>query len=220
MARKIDAAGAAALHDAYAADYDYQIRAYECYLAEVLFGLSYEYTRPDEALLDLGIGSGLLAELYAQAGLRVSGVDFSAAMLDLCRAKGIAADLRQYDLQDVPWPYPSAAFDHAVCCGVLHFVPDLGAVFAETERVLRPGGSFAFTTKVPAGEALHQPYEGLTTGGIDVFSHSPTYLDSLVNDSGFQRVKQLRCFVGGDVFCAWVVRKRGKEPSHELRYST
>jgi predicted TPR repeat methyltransferase len=220
MAGETVAAPAAALHDAYAAEYDDQIRAYECYLAEVLFGLSYEYTRPGEELLDLGIGSGLSAALYAKAGLRVSGVDFSAAMLDLCRAKEIAADLRQHDLQNVPWPYSPAAFDHAVCCGVLHFIPDLEVVFAETRRVLRPGGIFDFTTKSPAGQVWPQTYERVTTGGFDVFSHSPAYLESLIDRAGFQRVKQLRCFVGDDVFCAWVVRKRGKEPSHELRYST
>lgn len=196
----------AAQHDAYAAGYDAQVRAYDCYLAELLFGLSFEYVRPGDSLLDLGIGTGLAAELYAKAGLRVSGVDFAAAMLDLCRAKGIAADLRRHDLQDVPWPYPAAAFDHAVCCGVLHFVPDLVPFFAETARVLRPGGSFAFTTKWPAaGEACPVAYEQLPAGEFDVYSHSPAYVAALVDQCGLIRRKRLRCFVGEESFLAWVV---------------
>lgn len=205
----------AALHDTYAAEYDGQVRAYECYLAEVLFGLSYAYTRPGESLLDLGIGSGLSAELYAKAGMRVAGLDFSAAMLDQCRAKGIADDLRQHDLQDIPWPYPAAACDHVVCCGVLHFIPDLAAILVETGRVLRPGGCFAFTTKSPVDSALPQPYERVTAGGIDVFSHSPSYLEALIERTGFEHDKRLRCFVGDDVFYAWIVRKPRGEPANE-----
>ena len=200
------AVSAARQHDAYAAGYDAQVRAYDCYLAEVLFGLAFEYVRPGESLLDLGIGTGLAAQLYARAGLRVSGVDFAADMLALCRAKGFAADLRRHDLLDFPWPYPAAAFDHAVCCGVLHFVPDLALFFAEAARVLRPGGSFAFTTQWPAvGEASSQPYEYRDAGGMSVFAHSPAYVAAQINRCGLTRRKRLRCLVGDDSFLAWVV---------------
>jgi ubiquinone/menaquinone biosynthesis C-methylase UbiE len=197
----------AAQHDAYAAGYDEQVRAYDCYLAEVLFGLSYEYTRPGQRLLDLGIGSGLSAAPYAQAGLRVWGVDFSPAMLDLCRAKGIATDLRCHDLQDMPWPYPPAAFDHAVCCGVLHFIADPQRIFEETARVLRSGGTFAFTTKWPAaGEAAGQPVTRTVAGAFDIFAHAPHYVAGIMDKCGFERLKWLRCAVGEETLLAWVVR--------------
>ena len=137
----------AALHDAYAADYDAQVVAYDCYLAEALFGLCYDFVRPGQNLLDLGIGSGLSAAPFARAGLRVSGMDFAPAMLDLCRAKGIAVDLRQHNLCQLPWPYDPASFDHTVCCGVFHFIADLEPVFRGAADVLRPGGLFAFTTQ-------------------------------------------------------------------------
>ena len=207
---------AAALHDTYAVGYDAQVRAYECYLAEVLFGLSYEYVRPGESLIDLGIGTGLAAELYARAGLRVSGVDFAAAMLDLCRAKGFAADLRRHDLQSIPWPYPAAAFDHAACCGVLHFVPDLAPFLAETARVLRPGGSFAFTTQWPAaGETAPQSVVDSEAGGMAVFAHSPAYVAALIDQCGFTRRKRLRCFVGEESFLAWVVVLEERLPDEQ-----
>jgi len=204
------ATSAARQHDAYAADYDAQVRAYDCYLAEVLFGLSYEYVRPGQSLLDLGIGTGLAAELYTRAGLRVSGVDFATAMLDQCRAKGFAVDLRRHDLQTVPWPYPPAAFDHAVCCGVLPFIPDLASFFAETARVLRPGGCLAYTTQWPAaGEATPNLYEQRDAGGLAVFAHSPAYVAALLEQYGFVRRKRLRCFVGEESFLAWVVGLAG-----------
>ena len=83
----------ATLHDAYAADYDAQVSAYDCYLAEALFGLCYDFVQPGQSLLDLGIGSGLSAAPFARAGLRVAGMDFAPGMLDLCRAKIRRAEL-------------------------------------------------------------------------------------------------------------------------------
>lgn len=199
----------ATLHDAYAAEYDEQVRAYECYLAEALFGLCYEYIRPDERLLDLGIGSGLSAAPFAKAGLRVTGMDFSAAMLDLCRAKGIAEQLHHHDAQDIPWPFAPGAFDHVITCGLLHFIADLKPIFAEAARVARPGGLYAFTTKSPetAGAGM-QRYNAQTAAGLDVFEHYPAYVEMLVASCGFERLKLLRCFVGDDIFCAWIARKR------------
>lgn len=198
-----------ALHDAYAADYDAQVIAYDCYLAEALFGLCYEFVRPGERLLDVGIGSGLSAAPFARAGLRVSGMDFAPAMLDLCRAKGIADDLRQHDLTRTPWPYTPASFDHAIACGVFHFLPDLAAIFGATAEVLRAGGLFAFTTKwATAPLAPDAPFERQEAGGLAVFSHAPLTVATLMAGAGFDRVRQMHCFVGQELFAVWVTRKR------------
>lgn len=199
----------AALHDAYAAEYDDQVRAYGSYLAEALFGLCYESLQPGQSLLDLGIGSGLAAALFTRAGLRVHGVDFSPAMLDVCRAKGIAEELRQHDLRQLPWPYPDRTFDHLVCCGVFHFIPELEGIFEEASRVLRDGGLFAFTTKSPLRlGALQEKYEQHPSDGLDVFAHTPEYVGSVIEQSHFERSKVLRCFVGEDLFYVWTVQKK------------
>lgn len=198
----------AAHHDAYAADYDDQVRTYGAYLAEVLFGLTYEELQPGRRLLDLGIGSGLSAALFTKAGLAVYGIDFSPAMLDLCRAKGIAVDLRQQDLRQTPWPYRDRFFDAAVCCGVFHFIGELETIFAETERVLRPGGQFAFTTKAPLRPLESgQDFDRQQSDKLDVFSHTTAYLQAVLEQHGFRREKALRCFVGDDIFWVWLARK-------------
>jgi 2-polyprenyl-3-methyl-5-hydroxy-6-metoxy-1,4-benzoquinol methylase len=83
----------AALHDAYAADYDQQVQSCDCHVADVLFGLCYEYVQPGQRLLDAGIGSGLSAQLFAKAGLEIHGfytrfyqaVATSAANAEYCR---------------------------------------------------------------------------------------------------------------------------------------
>jgi predicted TPR repeat methyltransferase len=202
----------ATLHDAYAADYDDQVRAYDCHVADLLFGLCYEFTRPGQSLLDLGIGSGLSARPFAQAGLTISGMDFSPAMLNICRAKGFAADLTQHDLSQFPWPYPSARFDHVICCGVLHFIPALDGVFGEVTRVLAPGGLFAFTTRLPSTTDSLQPWEQQRTGQFAIYAHAPAYVETLLAQHGFRRRKRQKCYVGDDLFVLWVV---ARQPHHK-----
>ena len=144
------AADRAALHGQFAADYDQLTQAYHCCAAEVLFGLVYEYTRPGQCLLDLGIGTGLSAAPFVQAGLAVWGVDVSPDMLAVCRAKNLAVDLRVADLAAQPWPYAPQSFEQVLACGLLHFFGDLDAVFRSVARVLRPGGYFTFALKRPS----------------------------------------------------------------------
>jgi predicted TPR repeat methyltransferase len=196
----------AALHDAYAADYDDQVQAYDCNVADVLFGLCYEFVRPGQRLLDVGIGSGLSTQLFAKAGLEIYGMDFSPAMLDICRAKGFAADLKQHDLLQLPWPYPAASFDHLVCCGVLHFIAQLDDILSEAGRVLSTGGVFAFTTRLPSAMVIgQQPYDRQVMGEFEIFSHAPAYIETLLAQHAFRQRKMLKCFVGDDLFLLWVV---------------
>lgn len=199
------------LHDAYAADYDQQMQAYSCYLPDALFGLCYEYVRPGQRLLDAGIGSGLSAVLFTKAGLQVYGFDFSPAMLEICQAKEIAANLKQHDLLQTPWPYPPESFDHLVCCGVLHFIADVQAVFGEARRVLRPGGLFAFTTKAPPDAGPNQPeYDLQTVDGFEIYSHVPDFIATVSAQASFAPLKWIKCFVGAEIFYLWVLQKSMK----------
>jgi predicted TPR repeat methyltransferase len=199
----------AASHDAYAADYDAQVQAYACYMGDLLFGLCYEFIRPGQRLLDAGIGSGLSAQLFAKAGLEVHGMDFSPAMLAICQGKRVAVELRQHDLTQTPWPYPPARFAHLVCCGVLHFIPELDGIFAEAARVLAAGGVFAFTTRQPAGPAASsESFERHTAGDFEIYSHTPATVEALLAQHGFTALKTQRCFVGDDVFVAWIAGRR------------
>jgi predicted TPR repeat methyltransferase len=198
----------AALHDGYAADYDGQVRAYDCHIADLLFGLCYEFTRPGQRLLDAGIGTGLSARLFAQAGLTICGMDFSPVMLAICREKGFAVELDRHDLSQIPWPYPTDGFEHLVCCGVLHFIPGLDGIFGEAARVLADGGVFAFTTRLPAtaGSEL-QPHERQTVGEFEIYSHAPAHVEALLAQHAFARRKLQKCFVGEDLYLLWIAAK-------------
>jgi predicted TPR repeat methyltransferase len=199
------------VHDQYAAEYDDQVAAYRSYGAEFLFGLSFEYVRAGDSLLDLGIGTGLGSRLFAGVGLAVSGVDGSAAMLEECRAKGFAVDLRLFDLRRTPWPYEDGSFDHAIACGVFHFFGDLSPFFGEVGRLIRPGGLFAFTVMVQSGDV--QPgddYVEIARSGVPIFVHAPTAIQALLAASGFDLLKEGRYIVQSDQedrFGAYVARK-------------
>lgn len=107
---------------------------------EILFGLTYEHVCAGQRLLDVGIGTGLSSVLFHRAGLEIEGVDFAEGMLDACRRKGIARRLTVHDLSVVPWPFGDASFDHVTCCGVLHFVRDIGGYLGEVRRSDVPVG--------------------------------------------------------------------------------
>ncbi len=198
------------------ADYDAQARANHWH-AEVIFGLCYEYIHPGERLLDMGIGTGPGAEPFVRAGLRVHGVDSSPEMLALCAAKGIAVDLKQHDLQVTPWPYPAGMFDHLIACGVLHFIADLGPVFREAGRLLRPGGTFAFTTKAPpAGMAFGESYAEEVIQGTTLYLHPREHIARVAAGQGFEVVKEVRLLITTgrqteDVFPAYVTRQTRRE---------
>jgi len=45
----------------------------------------YEYIKPGDSLLDLGIGTGLSSVLFAKVGLNITDLDGSLEMLKECR---------------------------------------------------------------------------------------------------------------------------------------
>ena len=85
-----------------ASHYDSKAEEYNWRGPEVVFGLSYSFVNPGESVLDIGIGTGLGSALFHKAGLHVYGMDVSTEMLDACRSKGFATDLKKHDLGSTP----------------------------------------------------------------------------------------------------------------------
>lgn len=189
------------VHDESAGAYDRSAREAR-WFPEVLFGLCFEYLRPGERLLALGVGTGLCIAPFAGFGLHVTGADNSPAMLDACRAKGLAECLTELDLRDLPWPWPAGHFDHVIASGVLHFLDELDGVLQESARMIGPGGVVAFTSKVsrdapaPGRDAGRHTSEML--GGVPIFSHRRGYLDSVLSRCGLRVRKELQVSVGVD----------------------
>lgn len=105
----------------------------EWYGSEILFGMIFEYIKSGESILDIGIGTGLSAIGFHRMGLEVSGLDSSCEMLNECE-KGFAVDLKEFDLNDSPLPYPDQSFNHVSANAVLYFLADLGTLFLRKFR--------------------------------------------------------------------------------------
>src|SRR5512142_151959 len=141
-------AGDTIIRDRLSADqYDEQARTSNWLGSEVVFGLAYEFIKPGESVLDIGIGSGLSSILFHRAGLRVFGLDGSAEVLQVCAAKHFTAELKLHDLRDLPLPYPDGFADHLVCIAVLNSFKDLAPLFHEFARIVDRQGILAFTVE-------------------------------------------------------------------------
>lgn len=102
--------------------------------------------RAGATVLDLGCGAGtdlLIAAQMTGPDGRVIGVDMTGSMLERARASADAMGLPDVELHEAlieALPVPDASVDVVISNGVIDLVPDKEAVFAEIDRVLRPGG--------------------------------------------------------------------------------
>jgi arsenite methyltransferase len=102
---------------------------------------------PGATVLDLGCGAGtdllVAAQMVGPEG-RVIGVDMTASMLgragSSAREMGIDDRVELHESLIEALPLDDASVDVVISNGVIDLVPDKAAVFAEIDRVLRPGG--------------------------------------------------------------------------------
>lgn len=90
---------------------------------------------------DLGCGTGQHAVRFAEAGAKVTAVDFSQGMLARARERSGAGGVRflQRDLNE-PLPFEADSFDRVLCSCCLEHVERLDLVFGEMARICRPSG--------------------------------------------------------------------------------
>jgi len=122
-------------------------------------------------LLELGCGAGQWGMRLARQGARVIGIDNSLSQLQhgqrLQQDTGVAFPLLQADAERLP--FADASFDVVACdWGAMSFADPFRTV-PEATRVLRPGGTFAFST--------FHPFEWLSYDSVD--QHNTT---TLLND--------------------------------------
>jgi arsenite methyltransferase len=99
-----------------------------------------------QTVLDLGCGAGtdllVAAQMVGTEG-RVHGVDMTPTMLDRARESAHAMGLSNVELHASlieRLPLDDESVDVVISNGVIDLVPDKEPVFAELDRVLRPGG--------------------------------------------------------------------------------
>jgi SAM-dependent methyltransferase len=108
---------------------------------------------PFEDGLDLCCGTGAATRALAALCRRsMTGVDFSAGMLDVARRQEVRGPRVNWVRGDVrSLPFARGAFDLAVSFGAFgHFLPaERPALFSRVYSALRPGGLLAFPVTAP-----------------------------------------------------------------------
>lgn len=98
------------------------------------------------AVLDIGTGTGRMAELFAPHAERITALDKNLEMMKVARAKlqnlpAGKVDLVQGDFADLP--FVAASFDTVLLHQVLHFAQEPALPLNEAARVTKPGGRIA-----------------------------------------------------------------------------
>jgi ubiquinone/menaquinone biosynthesis C-methylase UbiE len=160
--------------------------------------------QPDERVLDVACGTGIVARLAAeQVGAQgvVVGLDLNTAMLAVARAlpRLPGAPISWTEASVLDMPFPDATFNAVLCQLGLQFFPDRPRALREMRRVLVPGGRvllsvFGPLAHNPAPQALADALErhlGPHASAIKRAEHDlddPAELDVLVADAGFAEV--------------------------------
>jgi tRNA (cmo5U34)-methyltransferase len=134
---------------------------------EVLLALLAASDVGDGAVLDLGVGSGLVAEVVLDAlpDAHLVGVDFSEAMLDLAGERlsrfGSRVSLLRHDLSTLGTiVLPDLRYRAAFSIQTLHHLSDFdkAAALAWTGEVVDPGGVVVIVDRVRVDEPLFRDW--------------------------------------------------------------
>lgn len=108
----------------------------------------------DDRLLEVGCGGGAFLREALESGCCAAAIDHSRDMLRVAREQNAEAiaegQLEIVEGDAAALPFEDSRFTAAVMTGVLGFLPDPLAAFAEIRRVLEPGGRFVALGADPA----------------------------------------------------------------------
>jgi SAM-dependent methyltransferase len=103
---------------------------------------------PDDRLLDVGCGGGLLLRDALATGATATGLDHSTEMVDLARERAPGAEVVLGSAERLP--FGNRSFTAVAMSIVFFFLSDPVAALSECRRALAPGGRLAVYTTSPA----------------------------------------------------------------------
>jgi ubiquinone/menaquinone biosynthesis C-methylase UbiE len=165
--------------------------------------------------IDVGSGPGRQAvELSRRFGLRVTGIDPFPQRAEAIREPGHAVSFRAGTAEDLP--VPSGSADLVWCRDVLSLVEDLGRVYREFRRVLKPGGRAVIyqmfaTSRLEPGEAAFL----LPVMGCSAAAMRPENTEAAVAGAGL-RID--RCVILGTEWGEYA-QEHGPHPGRHLLHA-
>jgi SAM-dependent methyltransferase len=98
-------------------------------------------------VLEIAAGTGVVTRAMRErlpVTTAIVATDLNQAMLDTAARIGTAGAVEWQQADAMALPFDDASFDAVVCQFAVMFFPDKAKAFAESRRVLRPGGAFLF----------------------------------------------------------------------------
>lgn len=113
--------------------------------------VAFARVRAEDGVLDVACGTGVVAVTAARRGARVTGLDLTPELLERARENAAIAkvtiDFHEGDAEHLP--FDDSEFDVVLSQYGHMFAPRPDVAIAEMLRVLRPGGTIAFSTWPP-----------------------------------------------------------------------
>jgi SAM-dependent methyltransferase len=155
-------------------------------------------------LLDVGCGSGLTLILASERGAVPSGIDISPGLLHIARDRLPHADLREGDMESLP--FGDAAFDAVTGVNSFQFAGDPRRALKEATRVTKPGGrvvaSLFAAPERSQGTVAHRAMSALIPRE-QAADHAPYALSAPGNLEAALADAGLRISASGEVVCDW-----------------
>jgi ubiquinone/menaquinone biosynthesis C-methylase UbiE len=146
--------------------------------------------RAGERALISGAGTGLDLPLIP-AGVHITAIDLSPAMLDQARHKAARRDVALIEMDAQTLKFADNTFDAVILNLILSVVPDGAAAFREAWRVLKPGGrAVIFDKFLPENDTL-SPLRRVLGKVIATLGTDPNRrLSDLIGDTSDVQVTQ------------------------------
>ncbi|MBC8346019.1 MAG: class I SAM-dependent methyltransferase [Candidatus Marinimicrobia bacterium] len=119
-----------------------------------------------ETILEVGIGTGAVANKVSERIGPLTGIDISKEMIAKIKHPDITPIVANaHDL-----PFEDASFELIYMRNVIHYIDDPVLAFSEIYRCLKPNGCFLFSQVVPPEDSISEEYDWLIGRNI----HYPT----------------------------------------------
>lgn len=100
--------------------------------------------RSGTVYLDAGCGAGMAAQIAAERGARVSGLDAAENLLAIARTRVPSGDFHVGEIESLP--FPDNTFDIVTGFNSFQFAGNPGIALAEAKRVAKPSASVVIMT--------------------------------------------------------------------------
>jgi len=129
------------------------------------------------AAIDLGCGTGLMADALQGIATAIDGIDIAPKMIELAGERGLYREVATAEITDFLARATDASYELAVAADVFIYVGRLEPTLAELARVLPPGGVFAFSVE-------HADAGDVSIRSSGRFAHSTHYVEKSAADAG------------------------------------